>query len=58
MRFGWIAVVLLCLGVGSCTCRPVCVPLSDEDVARFEHPIEAREDRDFYVAVFQKRDMK
>jgi hypothetical protein len=38
------------------SCRPVCVPLSDEDVSRFSPPIEERTDRNFYVETFQLRD--
>jgi hypothetical protein len=35
--------------------RPVYVPLSDEELKRFDPPIETRTDRDFYLPVFQKR---
>ena len=36
--------------------HPVCVPLSDDDLARFTTPIEQREDRDFYLRIFQEHD--
>jgi len=36
--------------------RPVCVPLSDQDLAGFNTPIETRTDHDFYLQVFQQID--
>ncbi len=36
--------------------RPVCVPLSDEDLKRFDPPIETRTDKTFYLKTFQKRE--
>jgi hypothetical protein len=36
--------------------RPVCVPLSDEDVAGMNVPIAERTDRDFYLRIFQEKD--
>jgi len=36
--------------------RPICVPLSDEDVKRFNPPIETRMDKNFYIKTFQKKD--
>jgi hypothetical protein len=48
--------LILVAGIGYCACRPVCVPLSEEDVARFTVPIESREDRDFYLRIFQLRE--
>ncbi len=36
--------------------KPVCRPLTDEDLAQFNVPIEQRTDRDLYVKVFQRRD--
>ena len=36
--------------------RPVCVPLTPEDLKTFNVPIELRTDRDFYLRVFQQRD--
>lgn len=37
--------------------RPVCRPLSAEDLSRLEMPIEQRTDRDmYYLPVFQQRD--
>jgi hypothetical protein len=35
--------------------RPVCVPISDEELKAFNVPIEQRNDRDFYLKVFQKK---
>jgi len=48
--------LVFAVGVSYCTVRPVCVPLSREDVARFDPPIEERDARDFYLVVFQQRD--
>jgi len=56
MRLWWAAIALLVAGAGYCSLRPVCVPLSSDDLARFNVPIERRTDRDFYVPVFQRRD--
>ena len=36
--------------------RPVCVPLSADDLAGFNTPIETRTDRDVYLQVFQQID--
>jgi hypothetical protein len=36
--------------------RPVCVPLSSEQLAGFTTPIEARTDHDLYLRVFQQID--
>ena len=36
--------------------RPVCVPLSADDVAHFNTPIGTRTDRDFQLQVFQQTD--
>jgi hypothetical protein len=55
MRLWWTAILVLFVGAGYCSLRPVCVPLSSEDLARFNVPIERRDDRDFYLAVFQQR---
>jgi hypothetical protein len=52
----WIAILAVAVGVSYCSFRPVCVPLSSEDVARFDPPIERRDDRNFYITVFQQRD--
>ncbi len=35
--------------------RPVCTPISAEDLREFNVPIERRTDRDLYLKVFQKR---
>jgi len=48
--------LILVAGIGYCTFRPVCVPLSNEDLENFTTPIEDREDRDFYLRVFQLRE--
>lgn len=57
MKLVWFAFTLVLIAcIGYCTFRPVCVPLSSEDLANFNVPIEQRTDRDFYVRVFQKRD--
>ena len=36
--------------------RPICRPLTPEDLAGFTAPIETRTDRDLYLRVFQQRD--
>jgi hypothetical protein len=51
-----LVVLILASGVGWCTFRPVCMPLSSQDLAGFTSPIETRTDRDFYLRVFQQRD--
>jgi hypothetical protein len=51
----WLVLALVGLAIASCALRPVCVPLSEEDVARFDPPIETRGDRDLYLSVFQQR---
>jgi hypothetical protein len=56
MRLGWFGLIICTVAVGYCALRPVCVPLSNDDVARFPPPIETRTDRDLYVRVFQFRD--
>ena len=47
--------LLLASGAGWCAFRPVCMPLSDRDLAGFTSPIETRTDRDLYLRVFQQR---
>jgi hypothetical protein len=53
-------IMLVCLivfcGLVVFLARPVCVPLSDEDLKSFSVPIEQRADRDLYLKVFQKKD--
>ena len=57
MRLGLLAVfLLLSSGIGYCTFRPVCVPLSSDDLAGFNVPIDQRADRDLYFRVFQLRE--
>lgn len=57
MRLGLLAVLLLLsLGTGYCALRPVCVPLSSDDLAAFDVPIDQRTDRDLYLRVFQFRE--
>jgi hypothetical protein len=56
MRLWWLAIPLLAAVTSYCALRPVCVPLSSEDLAQFNSPIEMRADRDFYLRVFQLRD--
>jgi hypothetical protein len=51
-----IAIVLVVCGLLAWTLRPVCVPLSAEDLRSFNVPIEQRTDRDLYFRVFQQRD--
>ena len=49
-----IALGLLLVGAPVFALRPVCQPLSDEDLKSFNTPIELRTDRDFWVKIFQK----
>jgi hypothetical protein len=51
----WLAAVLFGVGLGYAL-RPVCVPLSAEQLSGFTTPIETRMDRDPYVRVFQQID--
>jgi hypothetical protein len=52
----WIVTVVAIAVVVAFALRPVCVPLSPEDLAGFNTPIEARTDHDFYLQVFQQID--
>ncbi len=36
--------------------RPVCAPIGDQSLKRFNPPIEERQDRDFHIKIFHKRD--
>ncbi|NIP39780.1 MAG: hypothetical protein GWM89_12190 [Candidatus Dadabacteria bacterium] len=38
--------------------RPVCVEITDEDLKRFDPPIETRTDKNFYLKSFQKKEGK
>jgi len=50
-------IVIACfLGIVVFLMRPVCVPIGDQSLRRFNPPIEERQDRDFYMKIFQKRD--
>ena len=51
----WVFVIGLIV-VATFVLRPVCVPLSDQDLAGFTTPIETRTDHDFYLQVFQRVD--
>ena len=55
MRAAVILVAIVVL-LGIAALRPVCVPLTQEDLAGFNVPIEQRTDRDMYLRVFQQRD--
>jgi hypothetical protein len=53
----WALGVLALVGAtGYCALRPACVPIEAEMLAQFDPPIEARDDRDLYLRVFQLRD--
>jgi len=56
MRRWWMVILVLVVGAGYCSFRPVCIALSSDDLAHFNVPIEQRKDRDFYLPVFQQRD--
>jgi hypothetical protein len=49
------AALLGCALLASLALRPVCVPISAEELAQFNVPIEQRDDRDLYLQVFQRR---
>jgi hypothetical protein len=51
-----VIVVAIVVLLGIAALRPVCVPLTQEDLAGFNVPIEQRTDRDMYLRVFQQRD--
>ncbi len=55
MRWAFLLLCFLAIALGFAL-RPVCVPLSAEDLQGFTVPIEQRTDRDFYLQVFQRRD--
>ncbi len=50
-----IVIILVVCAALAWTLRPVCVPLSTEDLRGFNVPIEQRTDRDLYMRVFQQR---
>ena len=54
-KTAWICVLGLIVAV-TVALRPVCVPISDQDLAAFTTPIETRTDHDFYLQVFQRID--
>ena len=56
-RFVWslIAVAIACAVVGFML-RPVCDPLSDEDVRKAPVPLDQRTERTLWYKTFQKRD--
>jgi hypothetical protein len=56
MRRRFVVGFLLIAGLAAWVMRPVCVPLSAEDLRAFTTPIEQRTDRDLYLQVFQRRD--
>ena len=56
IRLGLLSIVLVMGAMGYYALRPVCVPLTSEDLAEFNSPIETRTDRDLYLRVFQFRD--
>ena len=52
----WVlAAILVLAGLVGWALRPVCVPLTADDLRGFNVPIEQRTDRDFYLRVFQQR---
>ena len=55
-RRGLIVAAVMALAAVAAAIRPVCVPLSAEQLAGFTTPIETRNDHDFYLRVFQQRD--
>ena len=55
-RIAWILGLVLIALTATITLRPICVPLSPEDLAGFNTPVETRTDHDFYLQVFQQVD--
>ena len=55
-RLRWLVVPILTAGVVGWMLRPVCQPMSSDELAGFTSPIETRMDRDFYLRVFQQHD--
>jgi hypothetical protein len=51
-----LGLLALISATGYCALRPACVPIESETLARFDPPIETRDDRDLYLRVFQLRD--
>ena len=49
MRRTWLFFAILAVALIVPAFRPVCVPLSAEDLRGFNVPIEQRTDRDFYL---------
>lgn len=49
-------VLLLIIGGVGYGLRPQCSPIADEALAHFGIPIEERQDRDFYLKVFQRKE--
>ncbi len=56
MQKAWIVVAVLVLALAAWSLRPVCVPLSAEELRGFNVPVEQRNDRDFFLKMFQQRD--
>jgi hypothetical protein len=50
-----LAALLILTGLVGWALRPVCLPLTADDLRGFSVPIEQRTDRDFYLRVFQQR---
>lgn len=50
----FFVLLLVIAGVGY-GMRPMCSPIADEALAHFGIPIEQRQDRDFYLKVFQHK---
>jgi hypothetical protein len=51
-----LAAVAAMAGLGAFALAPVCEALDREQVSSIKPPISERNDRDFYLRVFQKRD--
>lgn len=54
--FLWTLAAWRRLLLGYFSLRPVCIPLTEEDLRSFNVPIEQRTDRDFYLKVFKNKD--
>jgi hypothetical protein len=52
----WAGLLLIAVVATVFALRPVCVPLSPDQLADFTTPIESRTDHDVYLQVFQRID--
>jgi hypothetical protein len=51
----FLILLVIVAGVGF-GMRPICSPIADEALSHFGIPIQERQDRDFYLKVFQQKE--